>query len=63
MMVSVPLVVILGVVVLLAWRYMGLRVWMALVCLLFGFFLAATGAAPQIRHIVAAIVRAFTGSS
>ena len=62
-MVSVPLVVILGVVVLLAWRYMGLRVWMAIVCLLFGFFLAATDAAPQIRHLVAAIVRAFTNSN
>jgi hypothetical protein len=59
-MVSVPLVAILGALVLLAWRYMGLRVWMAVVCLLFGFFLAATDAAPQIRKIVAAIVRAFT---
>ena len=61
-MVSVPLVVILGAAVLLAWRYMGLRVWMAIVCLLFGFFLAATDAAPQIRQLVAAIVRAFTTS-
>jgi len=62
-MVSIPLVVILGAAVLLAWRYMGLRVWMAIVCLLFGFFLAATDAAPQIRHLVAAIVRAFTSSN
>ncbi len=62
-MVSIPLVVILGAAVLLAWRYMGLRVWMAIVCLLFGFFLAATDAAPQIRHLVAAIVRAFTNSN
>jgi hypothetical protein len=61
-MVSVPLVVILGAVVVLAWRYMGLRVWMATVCLLFGFFLAATSAAPQIRQLVAAIVHAFTSS-
>jgi hypothetical protein len=61
-MVSVPLVVILGAIVALAWRYMGLRVWMAIVCLLFGFFLAATSAAPEIRRLVAAIVHAFTGS-
>jgi hypothetical protein len=62
-MISVPLVVILGAVVLLAWRYLGLRVWMAIVCLLFGFYLAATSAAPQIRRLVAAIVGAFTGTT
>jgi type IV secretory pathway VirB2 component (pilin) len=51
-MVSVPLVVVLGVVVLFAYRYMGLRVWHAVVALLFGFFLAATNVAPEIRHSV-----------
>jgi hypothetical protein len=60
--VSVPLVAILGAIVIVAWRFMGLRVWMALVCLLFGFFLAATSAAPEIRHLVTAIVRALTSS-
>ena len=44
-------------VVFLAWRYMGLRVWQVIVCLLFGFFLAATTAAPEIHHLVTAIVR------
>jgi ABC-type phosphate transport system auxiliary subunit len=61
-MVSVPLVAILGVIVFIAWRFMGLRVWMAIVCLLFGFFLATTSAAPDIRRLVPAIVRAMTGS-
>lgn len=56
MNVSIPLVVILGAVAYVAWRYMGLRVWHAAICLLFGFFLAATSAAPEIRHLVAAIV-------
>ncbi|GAA1544473.1 hypothetical protein GCM10009678_28940 [Actinomadura kijaniata] len=56
MTVSVPLVVILGAIVLIAWRYMGLRAWHILVCLLFGFFLAATSVAPEIRHLVAAVV-------
>jgi hypothetical protein len=60
--VSVPLVVILAAVVWLAWRYMGLRVWHAAVCLLFGFFLAATSAAPEIRRLVAAIVQSATNS-
>ena len=42
MTVSIPLVALLGVAVFLAWRYMGLRIWQVIVCLLFGFFLAAT---------------------
>jgi hypothetical protein len=33
-----------------------------IVCLLFGFFLAATTAAPEIHHLVTAIVRLFTGT-
>lgn len=61
-MVSVPLVAILGLIVFIAWRFMGLRVWMAVVCLLFGFFLAATSAAPDIRRMVTSIVRALSGS-
>jgi hypothetical protein len=60
--VSIPLVVILGLVVLLAWRYMGLRVWQAVLCLLFGFFLAATTAAPEIQQLVTAIVQWLIGS-
>lgn len=61
MMVSVPLVAILGVAVFVAYRYMGLRVWQAVVCLLCGFLLAATTAAPGIRHLIHAIVRWLTG--
>jgi hypothetical protein len=61
MTVSIPLVVILGAVVYIAWRFMGLRAWHAVMCLLFGFFLAATDTAPDIRRTVTAIVRAFSG--
>jgi hypothetical protein len=59
--VSIPLVVVLGAVVWLAWRYMGLRTWQAIVCMLVGFLLAATTAAPQIRYLVRGIVRALAG--
>ena len=62
MTVSIPLVALLGVVVYVAWRYMGLRVWQAVLCLLFGFFLAATTAAPAIPHLVTAIVQWLTSS-
>jgi hypothetical protein len=54
--VSVPLVAILGVAAWIAWRYMGLRAWHLVVCLLFGFFLAATSAAPEIRQVVTVLV-------
>ena len=60
--VSLPLVVILGAVVFVAWRHMGLKIWQVILCLLFGFFLAATTAAPGITHLVTAIVQWFTGS-
>jgi hypothetical protein len=60
--VSIPLVVILGVAVFVAYRYMGLRVWQVILCLLFGFLLAATTAAPDIRDTLAAIVQWLSGS-
>jgi len=50
-------VVILGAVVWVAWRYMGLRGWHIVVCLLFGFFLAATSVAPEIRRLVSLLVQ------
>jgi hypothetical protein len=60
--VSIPLVAIIGAVVYLAWRYMGLRVWQAVLCLLFGFLLAATTAAPSIHDVIVAVVRWLSGS-
>jgi hypothetical protein len=62
MTVSVPLVALLGAGAYIAWRFMGLRVWHAVLCLLFGFFLAATNAAPQIRQLVTGIVQWLTGA-
>jgi hypothetical protein len=60
MYISIPLVVIVGVVVYVAWRYMGLRIWHAVACLILGFLLAATAAAPEIRHLVTGVVRWLT---
>jgi hypothetical protein len=62
LMVSIPLVALLGAVVFVAWRYMGLKVWQVILCLLFGFFLAATTAAPGISHLVTGIVQWLTSS-
>ena len=55
MTVTVPLVLIFGIVVFIAYRYMGLRVWHAIVALIFGFLLAATTAAPEIRNLLSGL--------
>ncbi|HEX3921598.1 MAG TPA: hypothetical protein VHY31_04885 [Streptosporangiaceae bacterium] len=57
MTVTVPLVLIVAAIIWVAYRYMGLRVWQAVVCLVFGFLLAATTAAPEIRSLITAIVQ------
>jgi hypothetical protein len=61
MTISIPLIAIVAVIVWVAWRYMGLRTWQALICLLAGFLLAATSAAPPLRHIIRTILHALTG--
>ena len=60
MTVTIPLVFIAGVIVWLAYRYMGLRVWQAIVCLICGFLLAATAAAPEIRDLLTGLAQWLT---
>ena len=60
MTVSIPLVALAGIAVYLAWRFMGLRIWQAILCLIFGFLLAATTAAPEIHNLLAALVQWLT---
>jgi hypothetical protein len=55
-MVSIPLVVLAGVVVLVLCRYVGLKVWQAVVCVLFGLLLAATVAGPAIGHALSSLL-------
>lgn len=57
MTVTVPLVLIVAAIIWIAYRYMDLRVWQAVLCLIFGFLLAATTAAPEIRSLITAIVQ------
>lgn len=59
--VTIPLVVLVAALALVAWRYMGLRMWQLILCLLLGFLLAATSAAPEINNLVTGIVHAITG--
>ncbi len=55
MTVSIPLVAVFGIFVFIAYRYMGLRAWQAIVALIFGFLLAATTAAPEIRALLSGL--------
>lgn len=56
MAVSVPLVAIFGILLYIAYRYTGLRAWHAIVALIFGFLLAATTAAPEIRSLLSGLI-------
>ncbi len=56
MTVSIPLVVVFGILLYVAYRYMGLRALHATVALIFGFLLAATTAAPEIQNLLSSLV-------
>jgi len=56
MTVTVPLVVIFGLLAYVAYRYMGLKFWHAVVVLILGFLLAATTAAPEIHSLLSGLV-------
>ena len=56
MTVTIPLVFVIGIVVYACYRYMGLRLWHVLVCLLLGFLLAATSFAPEIQNIISTLI-------
>ena len=62
MTISIPLIALIAVIVYVAYRNMGLRAWHAVACMILGFLLAATAAAPQISTILTAIVRWLGGS-
>jgi hypothetical protein len=57
MTVSIPLLTLMAIVVYVAYRHMGLKVWHAVACPVLGFLLASTGAAPQIDSILTGLAR------
>jgi hypothetical protein len=56
MTVSIPLITLMAIAVYVAYRHMGLKAWHAVVCLILGFLLASTGAAPQINSVLTGIL-------
>lgn len=55
MTVTIPLVVIAALVVWIAYRHSGMRAWHAVACVILGFLLAATSAAPEIQNLLSSI--------
>jgi hypothetical protein len=58
---SVSIVVVLGLAVLVLSRYAALRLSHALVCVLFGFYLASSPLAPTISDAVSTIAQLISG--
>jgi hypothetical protein len=61
LVISISLVLALGIAVWWLYKYNGMKIWHGLICALFGFYLAASSLAPEIRNTVTAVIRALTG--
>lgn len=59
MNVTIPLFAIVAALLYFAWRYMGLRMWQAVLAIILGFLLAATGAAPVINNVLSGLTHWF----
>jgi hypothetical protein len=59
MTVTIPLALILGTAVAILCRWAGLRIWQALACVAFGFYLASTGLAPYVSQFITSLIRSF----
>jgi hypothetical protein len=53
--VTVSAALLLSVIVFLLCKYAGLKIWQAAVCILMGFYLAATSFAPYIQQFTQSI--------
>ena len=59
--ISISLIALLAVAVWALYKFAALKLWHGLVCMLFGFYLASSSVAPEIRTTLAAIIRALMG--
>ena len=56
MTISIPILMLVAIVAYVAYRHYGLKAWHAVACLVLGFLLAFTGAAPEISSVLSGIV-------
>lgn len=61
MALSISAVLLLAVIVFLLIRKSGLKVMHALVCVLFGFYLASSSAAPTISDLTSSLANMVSG--
>lgn len=61
MIVSVSVVLLLGVLIFFLIRYAKLRAWQALICVVFGYYLASTPLGQYIDAACTAIARLISG--
>jgi hypothetical protein len=59
--ISISLIALLAVAVWALYKFAALKLWHGLVCILFGFYLASSSVAPEIRTTVTSIIHALTG--
>ena len=59
--ISISLIALLAVAVWALYKFAALKLWHGLVCMLFGFYLASSSVAPEIRTTVTSIIHALTG--
>jgi hypothetical protein len=57
MTVTIPLIALVAINVYIAYRFLGLRMWHAIVAAILGFLLAATSAAPAIQNFLNSLTR------
>jgi hypothetical protein len=61
LVISVSAVFLLGFLVVLLWRYARLKAWHALVCALFGFYLASSSVATMINRATQSLTQIISG--
>lgn len=60
-MITVSAVLLLAIATAVLVRWAGLKAWHGAVCVLFGFYLASSGFAPDINRLVSALLHALAG--
>lgn len=61
MIVSVSVVLLLGVLIFFLIRYAKLRTWQALLCILFGYYIASTSLGQYLNTAVTAVAHLISG--
>lgn len=56
MAISISLVLLFAIAAWVLYRYGGMKLWHALVCIAFGFYLATSSIAPEINSVITSIV-------